>query len=382
MRVLEHMVSVNVLFTLLFVIYCMLLRGETYFLANRIWLIGSALLSLITPLVPRPSGLMDLPVFVLPTVVTNAELGAGGFQFQWVDLLLVAYSVGVVVQLYRLAMDARAAWSCSGSAGDEASSFLWRYVVPSRLQGVDREAMIIHERAHVRNGHSADVLLFRIVQAFNWFVPIWGLALRELQLVHEYTADAEAKEHHNDYDSLLLAEAIGLPRFTLTNSFRSSNLRTRIMMMHRSPSKKTVRIKYVVAAASLAFLLASASPIRSAVPFHGAQNEVLKKAEKMPEFPGGMDGLVKFLQANINYPASGNKAVKEGGNGPTGTVHVQFVVKQDGVVDKVVVLKGYSPALDAEAIRVVKAMPKWEPGMNDGKPVAVEMVLPIRFAHD
>ncbi|MBK9763039.1 MAG: hypothetical protein IPO87_06685 [Flavobacteriales bacterium] len=119
---------------------------------------------------------MDLPVFVLPTVVTNAELGAGGFQFQWVDLLLVAYSVGVVVQLYRLAMDARAAWSCSGSAGDEASSFLWRYVVPSRLQGVDREAMIIHERAHVRNGHSADVLLFRIVQAFNWFVPTGGPA--------------------------------------------------------------------------------------------------------------------------------------------------------------------------------------------------------------
>ncbi|MEZ4738631.1 MAG: M56 family metallopeptidase [Flavobacteriales bacterium] len=243
------------------------------------------------------------------------------------------------------------------------------------LEDQDREALLMHERAHVRHGHSFDVLFLRTIQAFNWFIPVWSWALRELKLVHEHTADAEARAHHADYETLLVAHAFGVPRHVLTNSFRSSDLKTRITMMLKRPSTTSARIKYLAAIPLVLLAIAIAAPMRSATPFQAPQTEVVSKAEVMPEFPGGMDGSIKYLGEEVKYP----KPSAEGAVTPTGTVHVQFIVTTTGAVEKVTVKKGSSIELDMEAIRVVRGMPKWTPGKNDGKPVAVQMVLPIRF---
>jgi TonB family protein len=93
----------------------------------------------------------------------------------------------------------------------------------------------------------------------------------------------------------------------------------------------------------------------------------------MPEFPGGMQKALEFLGKNIKYPVAAQQAKIEG------RVIVQFVVERDGGVSDVKVMRGVNPELDAEAIRVVSMMPKWIPGKQRGKAVAVKYTMPIMF---
>lgn len=95
--------------------------------------------------------------------------------------------------------------------------------------------------------------------------------------------------------------------------------------------------------------------------------------EKMPEFEGGMDGMMSFFQKNIKYPAEAKE------KGKKGRVLVQFVVEKDGSIVEPKVVKSVSPELDAEALRVVQMMPKWKPGQQRGKNVRVQFTLPVSF---
>lgn len=101
--------------------------------------------------------------------------------------------------------------------------------------------------------------------------------------------------------------------------------------------------------------------------------EVLSYAEVMPEFPGGMPEMIKFLQENMIYP----EEMKE--NGIEGRIYVQFVVTKTGSIEEVTIAKGIN-GLNHEAIRLVKQMPNWKPGINNGKEVNVKMIIPIRFS--
>lgn len=101
--------------------------------------------------------------------------------------------------------------------------------------------------------------------------------------------------------------------------------------------------------------------------------EIFLIVEEMPSFPGGEAQLVRYLGDNIKYPAIARE------NGITGTVFVTFVIGPDGQVKDIKILRGIGGGCDEEAVRVVKAMPKWKAGKQRGKPVSVQYNLPIRF---
>ena len=101
--------------------------------------------------------------------------------------------------------------------------------------------------------------------------------------------------------------------------------------------------------------------------------KVFDTVEQMPEYPGGMQAMIEFLQTNMKYPEDAEKQKVEG------RVMVQFVVETDGSISDVHVAKQVFPSLDAEAIRVVKAMPNWTPGKEKGRVVRVKYLLPIVF---
>lgn len=103
------------------------------------------------------------------------------------------------------------------------------------------------------------------------------------------------------------------------------------------------------------------------------EEEIFQVVEEMPSFPGGMGELMKFLGNNIKYPAVAQE------NGIQGRVIIQFVVEKDGSVANPVVVKGVDPALDKEALRVVKSMPNWTPGKQRGKAVRVKYTVPVTF---
>ena len=95
--------------------------------------------------------------------------------------------------------------------------------------------------------------------------------------------------------------------------------------------------------------------------------------EQMPTFKGGDAALMKYLSENIKYPEAAEKA------GEQGRVVVNFIVEKDGAVSNVKVVRSVTPTLDAEAVRVIKAMPKWVPGKQDGKFVRVKYNVPVSF---
>lgn len=95
--------------------------------------------------------------------------------------------------------------------------------------------------------------------------------------------------------------------------------------------------------------------------------------DKMPEFPGGIEAMWKFINANLQYPVEVQK------RGIQGKVIIQFIIDENGSTTQPDVIRSVDPLLDKEAIRIVKLMPKWKPGMLEGKPVEVKYTIPITF---
>ena len=103
------------------------------------------------------------------------------------------------------------------------------------------------------------------------------------------------------------------------------------------------------------------------------EDEFFMVVENMPEFPGGDLGLMKYIQKNVKYPAIAKEY------NITGKVYVSFIVDKTGNVTNVKIVRGVDKNLDAEALRVVKSLPKYKPGKQRGKPVRVMFTIPINF---
>ncbi len=121
---------------------------------------------------------------------------------------------------------------------------------------------------------------------------------------------------------------------------------------------------------------ADTTAVDSTATLHNAVNanereEDYKVIAQLPEYPGGMVAFMKWLTANLKYPKTGNNN--------DGRVVVQFIVKKDGAVDELKIVRSLSPQCDREVLRVLKMMPRWKPGTENGNPVATQMVIPINF---
>jgi periplasmic protein TonB len=103
------------------------------------------------------------------------------------------------------------------------------------------------------------------------------------------------------------------------------------------------------------------------------EEEIFQVVEQMPEFPGGMQKLLEYLGKNIHYPTMAQE------NGIQGRCIIEFVVNKDGSIVDPKVVKSLDPSCDKEAMRVVKSMPKWKPGLQRGKPVRVRYTVPVSF---
>lgn len=348
-------------------------------------------------------------------------------------------------------------------------------------QGEDNAAILIHEKSHSDHHHTADVLFVEALTVVQWFNPAMRWYKRELQNLHEYTADRDVLESgaaRNDYMMLILQQCTAGNFSTLGNNFSFNLTKKRIKMMTQECKMKGLlwRVLGVLPVAAV-LLVANAkvtaqektevpptkeekikgfldnyefklfigsddgsgapieysdhvltidperieldglevgdtvsiagcqftqtekldsitgkmvkglqiiNPKSSAIHFTDLGNNkfqvtmrntdsIYEVVEDMPEFPGGMSALVDFMSKNVKYPKS---AID---NNIEGKTFVEFVVEKDGSVSNVRTKKGFDKDCDAEAERVVKAMPKWTPGKVGGEAVRVSFVLPVAF---
>lgn len=327
---------------------------------------------------------------------------------------------------------------------DDVAPFSWfNNIVISRSDYESgRSEILIHEKAHIARRHSLDIMLCNMLLIFQWFNPAAWLLRRELQNIHEYEADEaviQSGADASEYQLLLIRKAVGERLFCMANNLNHNSLKKRITMMLIKKSNPWNRAKIlltvpVAAVAVVAFATPKAeslskeiehdsnalvnSVVRSmpgtaehltmstgeagaaGMPAEAAATEtaaadslrgrvagvtagsskddgrVFDVVEEQPRYPGGTNALMTYLRDNIKYPAEAAKA------GIQGMVIVQFVVGKDGAVRDIKPVKSVSPELDAEAVRVVAAMPKWVPGYQRGEAVNVRYTLPVNFRMD
>ncbi len=150
--------------------------------------------------------------------------------------------------------------------------------------------------------------------------------------------------------------------------------------LQKNKSQYSTLVKYALLMLIIVFLTttrrAVAQKLRvDAAPQHGKQdeNKIFSKVDREPEFPGGNESFMKFLSKNIHYPDIDKK------NNIQGKVYINFIVERDGSLTDIKALRGPSKTTEEEAIRALKASPKWKPGVQDKRPVRVVYTIPVSF---
>jgi TonB family protein len=389
---------------LFWLIYRMFLRRETYFRLNRSYLLGAMLFSLLAPLLPFPApgtftsslAVYLNPVTILPDPVAPLSTG----HLRWMEMACIVWLTGASLFLLRFLVQVVLLVRMTRKAGSSHtdgirivpvdygySPFSFFRVIFLRREGLDEERLRVilgHEQVHIRQGHSWDLLAGGILTSLQWFNPCAWLAVRDLKTLHEYLADEGVLRSGADpsaYRQLILDEILGIRISSLASNFNMHLLKKRIAMMttKRSPVWKKTKFLLILPslAAALSILTAGAALTypREGTPDTGTvKDSVYKSPEHMPAFPGGDQELVKFILTNLKYPAEALKQKIEG------KVLVNFIVRKDGSIGEVKIIRGIGGGCDEEAARVVKMMPRWTPGTVKGKPVNVSLVLPIQFA--
>ena len=353
----------------------------------------------------------------------------------WVQIVLLVYLAGILflvcrniyslICLFRLVHSGKHEKLEKGVTlvvhNQEIAPFSWmKYIVISRkdLEENGRE-ILIHEMAHIHHRHSVDLLVADICIFFQWFNPGAWLLKQELQNIHEYEADETVINegvNAKEYQLLLIKKAVGTRLYSMANSFNHSKLKKRITMMLKEKANPWARLKYLyvfplAAIAVTAFarpeisekmeeisavkvndlaeivqekvlqdtVKVSKGEKKDALVVTGVKSKeeeeivIFEVVEQMPEYPGGMSALQKYLSEKIAGSPMKGKA--------GGRVMVGFTVAETGKIKDVRVLQSDEASLNQEAERIVSEMPDWIPGKQRGRPVPVKYTVPIRFGN-
>ena len=407
-------------------------------------LVLSCLLPAVKIAISEPTAL-NQTVSDLESLLMLAELRAGTeaaetvSRFGWQEAIVGIYLAGVVffcvknlIAIGRMCFLIRRNRKERLADGnilihypEKIAPFSWmRYIVVSEkdLQA-DCTPILAHELAHIRLRHSWDILIAQACIIVQWFNPAAWLVKQELQAVHEYEADSEVLRqgvNAKEYQLLLIKKAVGSRLYSLANSLNHSSLKKRITMMMRKKSNPWARAKYLYVLPLAAVAVAAFARPEISKPLNeisrvkvtefpaisdAVTSESIEKAdtlkgkpqtivivgdknnpdneeepytavEQMPQFPGGMKALMEYISTNLRYPEDAKQAKK------SGRVIARFTVQEDGSIADVEIIRSVYPSMDAEAIRVLQGMPQWQPGMQDGKAVAVKYTVPIMFNAD
>lgn len=239
------------------------------------------------------------------------------------------------------------------------------------MEAETRRLVLAHEAIHIHQYHTWDVLLFEVLKIVAWFNPFYYLLEKELRQAHEFTADETMLQNGvsgSRYCEALLACALAGMRVPV-NYFHGSQIKTRIYMMNKPKNRRKGATLLAMATLVLGTMAITTPRLLGQTP----KTEVFTTVEQMPEYPGGNQAMAEFMAKTVRYPEVAKKAKLEG------KVFISFVVGTDGRVGDIAIKKSLSTETDAEAVRAVKAMPKWIPGKQNGKEVAVQFVLPVAF---
>ena len=427
------------LIVVFYMFYRLLLSKETFHRVNRIVLLATAVASFILPLcvitMHKTVTLNAVPSVSVGDVQTDLATVESTVPL-WQQAAIILYIIGVLAVLsYIVASVWKVVMLINRSekhpledgitlcvTGNVAlAPFSWmHYIVMNRSDYEQQDAAILaHERGHIRLRHSWDVLLVDTLTALQWFNPAMWMLRQDLRAIHEYEADGAVLSqgiNARQYQYLLITKAASIGGYSIANGITHSTLKNRIHMMLHKKSQGSHLLKLLALLPIVGTALALNAETVTDVVYQQPQKKIIKKGKKnatikmgpineivvvekevkpvempnamkvekaekeafdvveqMPQFPGGPSALMQFLSSNVKYPKEAYEKNVQG------RVIASFVVEKDGSITEAVIRKSIDPLLDAEALRVIGSMPKWEPGMQNGEAVRVKYTVPITF---
>ena len=464
----NYLIESGISLSLFALVYFLFLRRETFFNVNRWFLLVSVGFSALLPLLhipyyaPQPTVLPEVtvtPANLLSTITiygTGFTQDAENFVLSY-NLLGYIYLIGVAIFAVKLLIQliqiirliAKNKIITEGKIklvvlDREISpfSFLNYIFVSNNLQTTNGwEKMLEHERQHIRQGHTFDVLLLEIIAVVQWFNPFFWMFRRALRENHEFLADQAVISLGTApswYKQILINQYVG-DQIVIANNFNYSLIKIRIKMISKIKSRKITYAKIllgVILAGSLTTTFAfeqqkvtktEAAPAAKIEAVSADKTETIIYLGKPLQISGdvqAIENLKSFIRKNnrekllppppppppLGTKVSGSEeevfvvveqmpefpgGIEELMNfvkkavvypadalkkGIQGKVYVTFVINKDGSISDAKIGRGVDPLLDAEAIRVVNSLPKWKPGRQSGKDVRVSYTLPINFA--
>ena len=440
--------KVAVLVVVFYMFYRLLLSKETFHRVNRVVLLLTAVASFVLPL-------CVITIHKTVMLETVPMVSVGDFQMEvapverpsvWQAVLPTLYIIGVLAMVGHTLLSVskvmllirrserypQADGTTLCVVKEDVTPFsFWSYIVMNRSDYEEHDAAILaHERGHIRQHHSCDVLLVDLLTALQWFNPAMWMLRADLRAIHEYEADGAVLSqgiNARQYQYLLITKAASIGGYSIANGISHSTLmmlqkkspRSRSYWkllallpivgitlalnaetvndyVYQQPQKKIVKkgkknanvkienktVEMISDTVSNVRLITTEKAPDSQLPPVEMPNamraETKEKAfdvvENMPQYPGGPQALFEFLAKNIRYPKAAEKA------GLQGRVIATFVVMKDGSISNTTIAKSVSPELDEEALRVLNAMPNWIPGTQNGEAVNVKYAVPITFA--
>jgi TonB family protein len=387
----------------LFVAYKLLLSNETNLKLRRFYLLGMTFLALCLPLIDIPVQTKNtfnisssVTTYVLPEIsgLANTAQANTSFTIAWYELLFLAimlllalrFVIGLVRILIIYAKSSPYYYFSSKLrhvTGIAAIFTFFQWIFIDKEEIDEAGSIIKHEQAHVKYGHSYDLIFLNVLTIPFWWLPTHWWLIKEIKQVHEYQADAYALNglSRSDYSKTLINYSLLNQGLALTNSFNDTTLTKRLNYMKKL--KKKVSLWKLASLGILAMLTVYAiscqekniDELSQEADAHFTTGEIYDKADVMPTYPGGIEAYYKYLQENLKYSDEAMDA------GISGKVFVEMVVNKDGSISNVKALKGVGYGLNEEAIRVVSASPVWISGKLDQEKVRVKLLIPISFMH-
>ena len=457
---------------ILYVPYTLLLKKEDFFRFNRLTLLGILALSVGLPLCNIPALSADNQPVVHAAQLQMIEIGIPIMQMAdetdgpshtssptWFQVASLIFLLGMMtvlclrlIQMGKMGSEIRkgSLWHSVEDGVDihchagAVAPYSWLHHIVISLEDYEKNGheIILHEKGHIHNLHSFDILLLTLVEMLQWWNPLVYMLGMSLRDVHEYEADDYVLHQGvslRDYQNLLIRKAVGASSYTFANNFNHSLTKKRITMMCKKKSNPWMRSKALYAVPMVAIALSAfatpafVNPIEKDMESGGTSSltegkvtnnfpigqtdqqkkkgtakmkgdKVLDTCDKLPEFEGGQEQLMKLLQANVRYPETAQSM------GVQGRIVVEFIVEKDGSVSDVKVckkditpslesatvityadeedkpkpteeeLRKATKALEEETIRVARLTSgKWTPGEQDGQKVRVKFSLPLTF---
>jgi TonB family protein len=409
MNWINYLLQVNFYLLITFGFYWLVLRNETFYNANRFYLMAASLLSFGIPF--WQSGIIQSwavteQVSAAVSVIPLQEFTINNLKetptWDWNLLLVSIYFFGFGFGLLRFSIGLfklQQLFNLKNMDG-QAFSVFGGVFIDKNLK--DYQTIKNHEEVHSQHFHSLDVFWFELLGVICWFNPIAHFLQKEIKLVHEYIADEYAATQLGSkkaYAQVLVSTHFKANNNVLVNNFyNKSILKTRIMMLSKEKSKKSASLKYgliVPVFAGLLIFSASCDTKENEINASElAENEfttlndmvvtgyksVEKKKKKVPlkpdipaEFPGGNSAMYKFLASEIRYPPEAQRT------NTVGKVMVKFAIHGDGEIGSIEILEGIGQGCEEEAIRVISKMPKWTPAMKDNEPILSYYTFPVVF---